>query len=171
MRRSRPRLRRSKPHSPRTMPRRSRLRSRTSKPFRLASPVRHPRSRAKPRPSRRRFPRARKVAAGQLKSGANLMSEKSSATVTVACKLPNGLLIQLFEPYSVQVPILGGGTREELRHRRVGETYHIRGPIAPFGQVPKTEIAAGYALNTGVPRDLWEKWLEKKAHSALVRNK
>jgi len=99
------------------------------------------------------------------------MSEKSSATVTVACKLPNGLLIQLFEPYSVQVPILGGGTREELRHRRVGETYHIRGPIAPFGQVPKTEIAAGYALNTGVPRDLWEKWLEQNADSDLVRNK
>lgn len=97
-------------------------------------------------------------------------------TVTVACKMPNGLRLRLFEMEEVPEPMFGGGVRMTKRARQIeGADIVLNGAAVNLeevgkGNLPSFVIAGGYALTPGVPRDQWEAWLEQNKHSALVRN-
>jgi len=94
--------------------------------------------------------------------------------MTVACALPNGLIIYLCEKYTVSVPVLGmgGGTREEIKHReKPGTRVRIFGNAMRPGMFPQTRVVAGYALTSNVPRVIWEGWLEVNKNQDVVRNK
>jgi hypothetical protein len=108
---------------------------------------------------------------------------KQSDTITVACKLPNGLLLRVFrfEDYTEQV--LGGGTKTSKRAIPIGEPVKINGNAVPHGRAPRHKIVVpggesedeavpfteGYALTTGVPRAVWEQWLAQNKDSMLVK--
>lgn len=91
-----------------------------------------------------------------------------SGTVTVACKIPNGLSLRIMEPYTENELVMGGGTREVTKHREIGEPVRIKGNSSPEGTMIVTH--GGYALTTGVSADFWEKWLEQNKDTALVKN-
>jgi hypothetical protein len=94
-----------------------------------------------------------------------------AATVTVACKMPNGVWLQLHELVECTEPHPALGTRQVKQARKVGEPIMVKGYRGlPFGIDPKIDIAGGYALTPGVPRDFWKKWFEQNKHSALVKN-
>lgn len=95
---------------------------------------------------------------------------RSSSTVTVACKLPSGIIMRLFKMEEMQEPA-PGGTRTIKKARQVGETFQIRGVAVPFGVIPSFRIVGGYALTPGVPRQFWEDWLEQNEELELVKNK
>ena len=93
------------------------------------------------------------------------------ATVTVACKLPNGLVIQNEQSREENEPVLGGGTRKVTRFYPKGDPVKLNGYAAPFGQAPKCLVVGGYALTPGVDAEFWEEWWAFHQQDDLVRNK
>eukprot|EP01037_Dinobryon_pediforme_P023421 gene23421-24867_t len=91
-------------------------------------------------------------------------------TVTVACKIPNGLQLRVFKTEDVEEAVLGGGTRTVKRATQVGDIVKIHGPASPFGVAPKAPIAGGYALTHNVPAEFFAEWMKQNADSDLVRN-
>lgn len=94
---------------------------------------------------------------------------RSGETVTVACKMPHGLVLQLQQMQEVRVPAMGGGFVIEKQFRPTGDQIVIKGNAVPVGVAPSHEIAGGYALTPGVPKDFWETWLEQNAELDLVK--
>jgi hypothetical protein len=101
---------------------------------------------------------------------------RDSDTVTVACKLPNGLILQLHAKHSEMVPIFGGGYKEETIWRRTEEIFVLNGCAVAVdqllqGNMPDHYTYSGYALTPGVPKKFWEEWLEQNKTTDLIRNK
>lgn len=99
---------------------------------------------------------------------------RASDTVTVGCKLPNGLILQNFRMEDYQDQVMGGGTRTAQRSVRLEETYRVCGSsidIAKMalGEVPNLVIG-GYGITSGVPREFWEEWERTNKNTPLVRN-
>lgn len=92
------------------------------------------------------------------------------ATVTVGCKLPNGIYLRKFRMVKRTEAVLGGGVREYEIAEPDGEAIKIDGYAAPFGMSPQAPVAGGYALTYGVDEDLWNAWLEANKDSDMVRN-
>lgn len=94
-------------------------------------------------------------------------------TVTVACKLPNGLVLRLFRPKEMSVPILGGGFRSETQFVDTGESLTLNGWAHRQNMAPQVQIIGqngGYALTHEVPKAFWDKWLEQNKDSDFVKN-
>lgn len=94
----------------------------------------------------------------------------SGAVVTVALKHPTGVILEGFEKKSIQVPDGVGRIRDEVVFRSSGQRFEIHGNRVPFGKTPNFPIIGGYALTKGVPKDVWEIWLEQHKDSPLVEN-
>jgi hypothetical protein len=62
--------------------------------------------------------------------------------VTIACKLPNGLVLRL-----------------SAAGRRTGPRYVVKGS------------EGGYALTEGIPKDFWERWLRQNKDAPCVVKK
>lgn len=100
---------------------------------------------------------------------------RPGATVAVASKMPNGLILRLFrfEPFSE--PVLGGGHREGKRAVQTGDEYILHGTAfslerAKMGDFPRHQVAGGFSITTGIPRDFWDEWLSQNEKSDMVRN-
>jgi hypothetical protein len=91
-------------------------------------------------------------------------------TVTVALKHPTGIVLEVFEKKSMAVPDGRGAMRDEPMFRSTGKQFPINGTRVPFGKAPKFPIVGGYALTQGVPKDVWDKWLEQHHDHPLVEN-
>jgi hypothetical protein len=91
-----------------------------------------------------------------------------ASTVTVACKIPSGLVLRIMEAHDFDEPVLGGGTRTVKLHRQIGDYVQIKGNSAPHG-IPLV-LHGGYALTPNVDADFWAKWLEQNAGTDMVKN-
>jgi hypothetical protein len=95
-----------------------------------------------------------------------------AATVTVACKLPNGVWLQLHEMVEHTEPS-PNGPRQVKMARKVGKPVLIKGYKGfAFDHIEprNTTIIGGFALTKGVPRDFFEKWCEQNQDSFLLKN-
>lgn len=90
--------------------------------------------------------------------------------VTVAVKLPNGVILETFREETAHEPVMGGGFREYKIWTRTGQRHELTGYAAPWGQSPKVPVVGGYAINHNVPAAIWEQWLSHNRDSDLVRN-
>lgn len=115
------------------------------------------------------------VASGEPEAPAVKTSQKSAKFMTVACKIPNGLVLQLCRKttYLEDTP---SGTRERARYDKVGERHVVAGPAYPNGPVPrgfppKPMIVGGYALTPNIPRDFFEEWMHQNKDAPFVVNK
>lgn len=92
-----------------------------------------------------------------------------SETVTIACKLPNGILLRLFNMTERAEQVLGGGSRKV---KQAAQTDHppvkIKGCAAPFGVAIQT--FGGYALTPGVSKEFWDEWCKQNHDSDLLKN-
>ena len=52
---------------------------------------------------------------------------KSAKTVSMGCKLPNGLRMRLFQMHTEKEAVMGGGVRDVQRARQKGTSIVIRG--------------------------------------------
>lgn len=99
---------------------------------------------------------------------------KALRTVTVACKLPNGLILRLFHKVSVRHAGPGGFVSvEEFQVDPEAPVFRVNGNAFPRngGGVLKHDVTGdnGYGLTHGIPRDFWEKWvLQFKDTPAVV---
>jgi hypothetical protein len=95
-----------------------------------------------------------------------------SDTVTVACKMPNGLILRLYEMIEIMEPVMGGGMRPTMvaRPHPDGREYTINGNRTPYGAQATHEISHGYGLTPGVDREFFEKWISDNKNIPAVRN-
>lgn len=98
---------------------------------------------------------------------------KATGFVTVACKIPQGLILQLCQrtTYFEDTP---SGTRERVRFDKCGKRYVARGTSypnnPPAGYAPRPIMIGGYALTQNIPADFWEEWQEQNRASAFIEN-
>ena len=101
--------------------------------------------------------------------------QSAGAKVTVACKLGVPLFdLQLSE--TKEVDEQGLGTVRRIKEgRRIGGVVRIRGTAYPRGTPPEgfpppPLIVGGAAMNPGVDKDFWDRWLEQNKLNPLVIN-
>jgi len=94
----------------------------------------------------------------------------STATVTVACKLPHGLILRVFRKVERQMPVMGGGFRTESVHEPLEQTYTVYGWSHPQNAAPHCTIVGGYAMTPGIPKEHWDLWMSQNKHSDMVKN-
>lgn len=103
---------------------------------------------------------------------------KHSPTVTVACKVPGGIRMQLQHVMQRPVPT-GRGVENDFQMIDVnvfgGDIWIAEGPSAPaMGGIPDgyvmPKIESGVALTSGIPRVFFEKWLHQNEQADFVVN-
>lgn len=102
-------------------------------------------------------------------------ARSSDKTVTVACLVPNGLVLQLQREVEWEEETRNA-TIKRKRFDKVGKRYVVAGPAYPNGQVPdgfpdKPPIAGGYALTSGIPAEFWEQWLHQNRSASYVERR
>ena len=102
-------------------------------------------------------------------------AKKSSGTVTVACKVPTGLELQL-QKETTWPENTPSGTVMRTRFDKVGEVVTVRGPAQPNGPRPRgmpppPMVVGGYALTPGVDAGFFAKWLEQNKDAPYVVSK
>lgn len=97
--------------------------------------------------------------------------EIMSATVSIACKIPNGLTLRLFKMTEANELVMGGGSRSVKVAERIGGEVTIFGTAHPVNQAPKCLIVGGYAITPNVDKDFWDKWIKDNAELDMVKNK
>lgn len=96
-----------------------------------------------------------------------------SDTLTVACKLPHGLVLRLHEMVEINEPTAGGSFRKVKRAQVIGEPVTIRGYLRRFDRATEqAPLASGssFALTQGVDADFFKKWLDQNKDLDAVRN-
>jgi hypothetical protein len=100
------------------------------------------------------------------------VADKKSRTVVVACKIPNGLMLQLQRPVD-RMEDTRGGPEPRRYNAFYGRRYFVHGPAFPVGTLPKgfprqPLIEGGYAITRGIPAEFWEQWLQQNKLAAYV---
>jgi hypothetical protein len=91
--------------------------------------------------------------------------------LTVACKIPNGLVIQVYGTEPWQEPVMGGGHRTVQRafvRQDMGRAV-LNGPARKLGKDMPHEIRNGVGLTHGVDADLFNAWLEQNKDQEYVK--
>lgn len=90
--------------------------------------------------------------------------------ITVGCKLPNGLILRLFQMTERVENVAGGGTRSFKIAEQVGEHVVIKGNKLPFGEAPEYQIIGSYALTQGIDAEFFAAWMKQNADHEAVKN-
>lgn len=91
-------------------------------------------------------------------------------TVTVACKVPNGIIIQNAVLIDAFEPVFGGGSRPIKKAEPSGPQIHLNGPSRAPGADPEAKrVVGGYGLTHNVPRKEFELWLHNNAELDIVK--
>lgn len=90
-----------------------------------------------------------------------------SGTITVACKLPNGIILQLFDMVEQEEVTLAGSRTIEKAMPKDMAPVTIKGCSAPHGSAIMT--VGGYALTHGVDAQFFAEWLRQHADSDIVK--
>jgi hypothetical protein len=90
--------------------------------------------------------------------------------ITVACSIPNGLVLRVFDKVEKQEPVLGGGIRKTTEAVARPQMVLIHGPGRAIGEDPKAPISNGYALTHNVDADFFAEWMKQNAQHEAVKN-
>jgi hypothetical protein len=94
----------------------------------------------------------------------------TGTTITVACKIPNGVILRLGRKVERTEPVvMTGGVRVVTEWQPTGHTIELKGPRRFPGQSREQETAA--FLNHGIDADAWECWLADNLESPMILNK
>lgn len=93
-------------------------------------------------------------------------------TVTVACKLPHGLILRVFKMVDVEEAQPAGSVRTVPRAQQVGAPVTIKGYLQKYDPSnPPVAVAPSFALTHGVDKEFFEEWLRQNHdHAAVVNN-
>jgi len=94
----------------------------------------------------------------------------SGKTVSVACKLPHGLVLRVFNMVERDEPVMGGGFRKARMAEERAERFVVHGFSHAQNAAPHCTIVAGYAITSGIPEEHWDLWLSQNKNSDMVRN-
>ena len=91
-------------------------------------------------------------------------------SVTVACKLPHGLTLRVFDMVETQEPVMGGGFRAVKVARERTQRVTLKGWSHPQNAAPNAPIVGGYAITPDVDKEFWDAWKLQNAESDVVKN-
>lgn len=94
----------------------------------------------------------------------------SRSVVTVACKLPHGLVIRDMNETDAFENVMGGGKRKTKVYRPVGRPIRIKGPNVPGPFIRLVEVVGGYAITEGVDAVVYARWVDANKDSAFIVN-
>lgn len=89
-------------------------------------------------------------------------------TVTVACKLPHGVVIRDFVKTTTHELVMGGGNRKVETFRPVGKRIRIKGPQVPTPFLRLVEVVGGYAITDGIDAEIFGRWLNWNRDTTMV---
>lgn len=94
-------------------------------------------------------------------------------TVTVALKLPHGLICRLHTMVDVEEPLPGGGTKTVKRAQPTGVTFKLNGYLRPArgDEPPPPAMPGAFALTHNIDKDTFEEWMRQNQDLDLVKNK
>jgi hypothetical protein len=94
-----------------------------------------------------------------------------SETVTVACKLPHGLVLRVFDMKPVEEPLPGGGTKKVAKAFARLQTVTLNGYLEKYtpGLAPAAK-GSSYALTHGVDKEFFDVWMKQNHDLDAVRN-
>jgi hypothetical protein len=96
---------------------------------------------------------------------------EGARTVTVACRHPAGLVLQLCAETSYMDPHTN---REVKQYLKTGEQIKLNGFAvsrgADFNPETVQPLAGGFGLTHGVPGDFFREWMRQNKDSDIVRN-
>jgi len=103
-----------------------------------------------------------------------LSTSRAAKTVTVYCKHPNGVVLQLYQMVEQQQAKPGGYETVKVA-QKLGEPVRVNGnrvPLDEKGQPREIDylIIGGYALTAGVDAEFFQRWLEQNKHHPMVKN-
>jgi hypothetical protein len=91
-------------------------------------------------------------------------------TVTIGCKIPQGIVLNIYEWETVSVPVMAGGFKEVKMSRGLPWRHVLNGPARKIGQDVPYQIIEGAALTHGVDADNFAIWMEQRKDTDMVRN-
>lgn len=92
----------------------------------------------------------------------------AGAKVTVACKLPGGLILRLHTFVDTPENVAGNNVKMVKIARPHGEPVLIKGNATPHGiQKP---LVGGYMLTPNVDKDFFEEWMRQNKDHDAVKN-
>src|ERR1700690_897792 len=94
----------------------------------------------------------------------------SGDTVIVACKLPHGLICQLYEQREFNEKTPGGSKKTVQFFLIPGQVYTLNGPAHPQNEGPRCMVRHGFGITSGIPKDFWEKWLKANESLPALKN-
>nr|WP_321986150.1 hypothetical protein [uncultured Lichenicoccus sp.] len=91
-------------------------------------------------------------------------------TVTVACKIPNGLQLQVWKMIDEYVPVMGSSEKKLQQRAELADSRRIKinGPARAIGKDAPHEIRNGVGLTHGVDADFFAAWLNQNKDSDVV---
>lgn len=94
-----------------------------------------------------------------------------AGTVTVACKMPHGLILRTHRWVTRQQPVMGGGIQEFKQAEPTGVEVKIEGYLKPNteNQVQASRMPA-FVLTHGVDADFWEEWVNQNSDHEALKN-
>lgn len=91
-----------------------------------------------------------------------------AGTVTVACRLPHGIMIQAYNMIEASEPVMGGGSRTVKKAIPRGKSFHVLGTAVPHGhQLP---LENGFMLTHGVDADTFNAWYQDNKDQDFIKN-
>lgn len=96
---------------------------------------------------------------------------RSRDTLTVGCKIPNGLILQNHVLEDGFEMVFGGGSRPIKVSRPVGDPIRINGSSRAVGSDPDAKrVIGGYGLTHNVPKEAFEQWMRDNKDLDMVKN-
>lgn len=100
---------------------------------------------------------------------------KGAKFVSVACKIPNGLVLQLCRE-TEQSEETNVGIRVRKVYQKTGDVFVVAGPAYPNGQVPegfpdRPLTVGGYAITSNCPKEFFDEWMRQNATAPFVLGK
>lgn len=93
----------------------------------------------------------------------------AGAKVVVACKMPGGLELRVHRMVPGRELVMGGGVRETEVAEFAGKVF-VNGTSKKVEQSHACIMIGGYAITSGVSKELWDQWFEANKDGMMVKN-
>lgn len=93
-----------------------------------------------------------------------------AGTVSIGCKIPNGIVMRLHQYVEQDVPLLGGGFQKQKIALPTGKEITLKGWARKMNEAPALLIDGYCAINSEVDADFWAQWLEQNKNAQYIKN-
>lgn len=97
--------------------------------------------------------------------------EASGDTMSVACKVPMGMILRVHKKVMMPHKTTEGLIRDVPEYHQFGKEYMVYGPSHPQNAGPHCTIIGDYAITHGIPTEVWNLWQQQHRGDMMVINR